>query len=99
MWDLSLPVGVDRDHEYSNPMAGGGSIELDLVRRQGCKVLVTGWDGDPLFDREAELAKMLEGKGVKVVAHLGVGEYHAVEINDPSKAKLLYELVKHFVSS
>lgn len=97
-WELALPVGVDRNHEYCNPTAGGGgSKAVDLIGPLGWKVLVTGWDGDPLFDRQAELAKMLEGKGIRVVAHFGVGEYHAVEMIEPSKAKLLFPVIKNFI--
>ncbi|PRQ59980.1 putative carboxylesterase [Rosa chinensis] len=50
MWDLSLPLGVDRDHEYRNPMAGGDSNVFDKVKALGWRVLVSGSDGDPLID-------------------------------------------------
>ncbi|PON69958.1 Alpha/beta hydrolase fold [Parasponia andersonii] len=100
MWELALPVGVDRDHEYCNLTAGDGGFKgLELIGSLEWKVLVTGCDGDPLFDRQIEFVKMLEGKGVRVVAHFGEGEYHGVELVDTSKAKLLNVAIQNFMSS
>ncbi|KAA8539851.1 hypothetical protein F0562_026543 [Nyssa sinensis] len=70
MWDLGLPIGADRDHEYSNPTVGGGSQLCDQIGTLGWKVMVMGCDGDPLINRQIELGKMLEEKGVQVVAVL-----------------------------
>ncbi|KAK8655996.1 hypothetical protein V6N13_108558 [Hibiscus sabdariffa] len=53
MWDLALPIGVDRDHEYSNPTVGGG-LEVEKVKLVGWRVLVNGCDGDPLVERQME---------------------------------------------
>ena len=99
MWDLSLPIGVDHDHEYCNPTVRGGSELLDQIKLIGWKVLVTGCDGDPLVDRQIELAKMLEEKGVQVVGHFGVGDYHMVEVTEPSKAQALHVVLKRFIFS
>lgn len=60
-------------------------------------MFVSGWDGDPPFDRQDEFEKMLEAKVVKVVAHFGVGVCHAVEINEPTMAELLFGVIKHFI--
>ena len=64
MWELSLPIGVDRDHEYCNPTVGGGSKTLEKIKVLGWRIFVSGCDGDPVFDRQVEFVKMLEQKGV-----------------------------------
>ncbi|BFG23247.1 hypothetical protein CerSpe_095210 [Prunus speciosa] len=96
MWDLSLPIGASRDHEYCNPTVGDGCKKLDRMA-VGWRVLVTGWDGDPLIDRQIEVAKMLEENGVDVVCHFADGGYHGVDIMDASKAKALFVVVKNFI--
>lgn len=60
MWESSLPVGVDRDHEYCNPTVGGGFKLLEKIKVLGWKIMVTGSDGDRLFDRHMEFVKLLE---------------------------------------
>ncbi|KAG8381414.1 hypothetical protein BUALT_Bualt06G0119600 [Buddleja alternifolia] len=67
MWGLALPIGVDRDHEYCNPMVGIKSDALEKMKDQWWKVLVTGCHGDSLVDREIECMKMLKEKGVDVI--------------------------------
>ncbi|KAF3433074.1 hypothetical protein FNV43_RR24176 [Rhamnella rubrinervis] len=99
MWELSLPVGADRDHEYCNPTASGGSELLNKIRSLEWRVLVTGWDGDQLIDRQMELVKMLEDKGVQVVGHFGVGGYHGVDVMESSKTKPFLMVVKIFICS
>ncbi|KAJ1423879.1 Alpha/Beta hydrolase fold [Sesbania bispinosa] len=79
MWELALPVGVDRDHEYCNPTAGNGPRVFDRVRQVGWRVLVTGCDGDPLVDHQIALARLIEEKGVEVVKRFGSGGCHGVE--------------------
>ncbi|CAI9112460.1 OLC1v1012912C1 [Oldenlandia corymbosa var. corymbosa] len=63
MWELALPKGADRDHEFSNPLMDPKSGRFEKIKGLGWKILVTGCDGDPLFDRQVEFVKMLEGKG------------------------------------
>ncbi|KAK2999455.1 hypothetical protein RJ639_023080 [Escallonia herrerae] len=100
MWELALPVGVDRDHEYCNPTVGGGpSGTWDEIRVLGWRVLVIGCDGDPLIDRQVELVKVLEEKGVNVVGKFGEGDYHAVEVMEPAKAGPLCVVIKEFISA
>ncbi|KAL7107221.1 hypothetical protein ACP275_06G040600 [Erythranthe tilingii] len=97
MWDLALPVGVDRDHEYSNPIRAVRLEVLEKVKDQGLRLLVTGCDGDPLVDRQIELVKMLKDKGVDVVDKFSDGGFHGCEIFDDSKAIVLYAVLKKFV--
>lgn len=60
---------VDRDHEYCGPIDGGDGLikKLDQLKAVGFRVLLTRCDGDLLVDRQMEVVKMLEGKGVEVV--------------------------------
>ncbi|XP_061373956.1 carboxylesterase 1-like [Gastrolobium bilobum] len=99
MWELSLPVGVDRDHEYCNPRAGDGARVLDRVRQLGWRVVVTGCDGDPLVDHQMALARLMEEKGVAVVSRFVEGGCHGAEVRDPIKQKQLHDLVKDFIAS
>ncbi|KAI9160279.1 hypothetical protein LWI28_006778 [Acer negundo] len=98
-WELSLPLGADRDHEYCNPTVDGGSKVLDQIKSLGWKVMVTGCDGDPLIDRQIELVKIMDQKGVQVVGHFDAGGFHAIEFGIPSKAEALFALLKNFVFS
>ncbi|KAH6805785.1 hypothetical protein C2S51_030616 [Perilla frutescens var. frutescens] len=94
-WDLALPVGSDRDHEYSNPMKRG--VEVDKVKTQGWKVLVTGYEGDPLIDRQIEVVKMLRDKGVVVVQDFREGASHGIEFYDHSFAHTFSHVLKDFL--
>ncbi|KAL1203858.1 putative carboxylesterase [Cardamine amara subsp. amara] len=84
-WDLCLPVGVDRDHEYSNPTVGGGSEKLEKIGRLRWKVMVTGGEKDPMIDRQREVAKLMKKKGVEVVEQFNDGDVHGAEFLVPSK--------------
>ena len=94
MWNLSLPVGADRDHEYSNPTVNGGAKVLDRVRELEWRVVVFGCDGDQLVDRQMELVKLLQDKGVHVVGQFYSGGRHGIFVGDPSMSTKVYDLVK-----
>lgn len=99
MWELGLPEGADRDHEYSNPMVGIKSNPnlFDQVKLLGWKMLVTGCDGDPLIDRQINLVRVLKELGVQVEGSFTHGAYHGSEVIDPLKANEFSILVKEFI--
>ncbi|QCE08261.1 carboxylesterase 1-like [Vigna unguiculata] len=94
MWNLSLPVGADRDHPYSNPFVNGGDKILDEFKVYGWRVAVFGCEGDPLVDRERELVKLLEQKGVHVVGKFYEGGRHGIFVGDPSMSVQVFRLLK-----
>ncbi|CAJ1977126.1 unnamed protein product [Sphenostylis stenocarpa] len=94
MWNLSLPVGVDRDYKYSNPTVNGGDRILDEIKVLGWRVAVFGCEGDPLVDRERELVKLLGHKGVHVVGKFYEGGRHGIFVGDPSMSVKVFDLVK-----
>ncbi|KAI9078183.1 hypothetical protein K1719_039797 [Acacia pycnantha] len=96
MWELSLPVGADRDHEYSNPTAEKGSKGFDNISRLGWKVIVFGCYGDPLIDRQIDLAKSLQKHNAHVEGHFQGEEKHGVFVGQPPKGKAieLYDTIK-----
>ncbi|KAG0458749.1 hypothetical protein HPP92_021877 [Vanilla planifolia] len=94
LWELALPLGANRDHEFCNPMAV--EPEEEVVRRLP-KCLVRGYVQDPLVDRQREFARMLARRGVRVVALLEEEGHHAIEIFKASKAAELVEQVGAFV--
>ncbi|KAL5570171.1 hypothetical protein UlMin_026746 [Ulmus minor] len=97
MWDLALPIGVDRDHKYSNPTVGDGPDNCGPIISFGWRIFIAGCDGDPLIYRQVELAEKLKKEGVEVVAKFGEGDYHCVELMDKSKAEVLFYLLKDFI--
>ncbi|KAL0856406.1 hypothetical protein Bca101_061559 [Brassica carinata] len=99
-WDLCLPVGVDRDHEYSNPTAGDdGSGGLEKIGGLRWKVMVVGGEEDPMVDRQRDVAKLMKEKGVEVVEQFNDGDVHGAEIGDPSKRKPLFVSIGKIISS
>ncbi|XVF09741.1 hypothetical protein REPUB_Repub07fG0121700 [Reevesia pubescens] len=99
MWDLSLPIGVDRDHEYCNPTVDGATKQLEKIKLLRWKVLVNCCDGDPLIERQIELVKLMEGKGVQVVRNFRMGGFHGEEDLDLSKAHAMHMVLKDFIMS
>lgn len=66
LWDLALPNGADRDHEYSNSLKHIQVVIVDKMKDLGWRFLVTGYDGDPLVDRQIELVKTLREREVSM---------------------------------
>ncbi|KAI4324948.1 hypothetical protein MLD38_030389 [Melastoma candidum] len=101
MWELALPVGSDRDHEYCNPTVDSntGLAALEKVRSLGWKVLVTSGGDDPMVDRHYELVKMLEEKGVWVASRFSEGYLHGFEVHKREWGKILVHIIKDFVSA
>ncbi|KAH9678105.1 putative carboxylesterase 120 [Citrus sinensis] len=97
LWQLALPIGADRDHEYCNPTARGGSKVLGQFRLLGWRVMVTGGSEDTLFDRQVDLAKMMEQKGVNVVSYFD-DSGHSL-LRDPIKLEALHVTIKNFILS
>uniref|UniRef100_A0A6N2NM94 Alpha/beta hydrolase fold-3 domain-containing protein n=1 Tax=Salix viminalis TaxID=40686 RepID=A0A6N2NM94_SALVM len=96
MWDLSLPEGTDRDHGYCNPIVGAGAFQKNEIERLP-RCFFRGYHGDPLVDKQKEVVKMLESRGVDVVAKFDEDGFHAVEVFDPSKAKALYDYFEDLI--
>ncbi|KAJ8771524.1 hypothetical protein K2173_026701 [Erythroxylum novogranatense] len=94
LWELALPIGVDRDHEYSNPTVGGGSALLEEIRKLGWKVIVAGGDGDPLIDRQRELAKLMKEKGVQVLSYFDAELVHVGEFAPTSWLTPFFKTLK-----
>ncbi|EOA13701.1 hypothetical protein CARUB_v10026772mg [Capsella rubella] len=99
MWDLCLPIGVDRDHEYSNPTVGDGSENLEKFGRLGWKVMSIGGELDPMIDRQRDVAKLMRKKGVDVAEQYIDGAVHGAEIKDASKRKNMFVSIASFISS
>ncbi|KAI4347473.1 hypothetical protein L6164_008285 [Bauhinia variegata] len=102
MWELALPIGADRDHEYCNPTVmlndGSRAKPFDEIKRLKWRILVKGFHGDPLIDRQRELAQMLKSRGIQVVEHYCEG-YHGQEYFDPTKAESTFYVINEFLNN
>lgn len=92
MWELSLPLGANRDHEYCNPMNSILKRPTELP-----KCLVKGFIGDPLYDRQQEFVRMMEEQGASVVAAMDDQGYHGIEMMDLDKAESLNDECRKFI--
>ncbi|KAH9626064.1 hypothetical protein KSS87_001989 [Heliosperma pusillum] len=98
-WELGLPIGADRDHEFCNPIVGNGSSRLKGLKELSLQVLVMDCSGDPLIDRSMDLVAMLKDKGVSVKGDFTKGGYHGVGLMDTNRRESLILKVKEFVIS
>ncbi|KAM0871314.1 hypothetical protein ACQ4PT_039448 [Festuca glaucescens] len=90
---LALPVGADRDHEFSNPVKAMAPEALAGLPR----CMVSGSDGDPLIDRQRGFVAWLRDGGVDMVDKTDGAGFHAAELFVPEKAGELFAAVREFV--
>ncbi|XP_008783590.2 3-O-acetylpapaveroxine carboxylesterase CXE2-like [Phoenix dactylifera] len=98
MWELSLPEGADRDHEYCNPVVGKTGREGATAVAGLPRCLVKGHTGDPLLDRQKLFLRMLERGGVEVVAWIEEGGCHGIDVHDAKQAEKLLSDIRGFAS-
>lgn len=79
LWELALPPGADRDHEYCNPETMLARVGAARLRRLP-PCLVLGRRRDPPRDRTRTLVSALQRAGVPVEARLDGAGYHAMEL-------------------
>ncbi|KAL5721262.1 hypothetical protein ACHQM5_013843 [Ranunculus cassubicifolius] len=99
MWELSLPLGTDRDHEYCNPIKEDAHKKNADIHKKFPRCYIRGHGGDPALDRQNMFAKMLEEDGVCVVKDFTEDGFHGCELFDPNKARELIAVVKGFIYS
>lgn len=98
-WNLSLPLGTDRNHPYCNPIIHGGSSKLDKIKDLGWRVAIVGCDGDRLFDKQVEVYKFLKKRGVDVIGKFSKGDYHGVFVTQTPKSQKFFYFVRSVFSS
>jgi len=96
LWELALPVGADRDHEYCNPEPMLARVGAARLRRLP-PCLVLGRRKDPPRDRTRTLVYALQKAGVAVEARLDGAGYHAMELFKPNCAAEFTAQVADFV--
>ncbi|CAD6210447.1 unnamed protein product [Miscanthus lutarioriparius] len=96
LWELALPVGADRDHEYCNPESMVTRVGAARLRRLP-PCLVLGRRKDPPRDRTRTLVNALRKAGVAVEARLDGAGYHAMELFKANYAAEFTAQVADFV--
>ncbi|KAL2922140.1 hypothetical protein RDABS01_013631 [Bienertia sinuspersici] len=99
LWNMSLPIGANKNNPYFNPMFGGGSSYLDKIRDLGWRVAIVGCDGDGLFGTQVEVFKFLKQRGLDIIENFARGYYHGVFTGDPNIALNLFDFVRSVFSS
>ncbi|CAH8364238.1 unnamed protein product [Eruca vesicaria subsp. sativa] len=84
-WKLCLPVGANRDHEYSNPTVRDEPEIMKAIGRSGWKVMVMVSGG-----RQRDVAKLMNEKGVDMVEAVQ-GDLNNPETMFASIRKLIVE--------
>ncbi|XP_043718069.1 probable carboxylesterase 8 [Telopea speciosissima] len=96
MWELSLPIGTDRNHDYCNPMVKGLSkSDIEALKSQSCLIIIGGEDS--LMDHQIEFMKMLEGSGVNFVEFYDEKAPHSIELFEPEKCEDLFKAITEFI--
>ncbi|XP_020582846.1 probable carboxylesterase 8 [Phalaenopsis equestris] len=97
MWEFALPEGADRDHEYCN--VGAAMKEKGEERVKGLpRCLMLGFAGDPLVNRQREVAEMLVRGGIEVVVRIEEGGFHGADIVEPGRIEVMFDRVREFVN-
>ncbi|GKD14189.1 carboxylesterase 1-like protein [Tanacetum coccineum] len=97
MWNMSLPIDANIDHEYCNLIKAGSKLDdIGRVKDLGWRVMLSGCYGDLLIDRQMKFAKMLESKGVKLNECFYEGGYHLIGLNYELKAKE-FNVISRFI--
>uniref|UniRef100_J3LM24 Alpha/beta hydrolase fold-3 domain-containing protein n=1 Tax=Oryza brachyantha TaxID=4533 RepID=J3LM24_ORYBR len=96
LWELALPLGADRDHEYCNPETMLAGVEAARLRKLP-PCLVLGRRKDPPRDRQRTLVEALQKAGVTVEAQLDGAGYHAMELFKQDRAAEFIAQVADFV--
>ncbi|XP_042511684.1 probable carboxylesterase 9 [Macadamia integrifolia] len=96
VWELALPLGANRDHEYCNPWA---SPELIQKLRKMGKVLIRGYGGDVTIDRQRKLVELLVINGANVVARFDDVGFHGIDLIDSRRAVITLNYLKDFINS
>uniref|UniRef100_A0ACD5WXR1 Uncharacterized protein n=1 Tax=Avena sativa TaxID=4498 RepID=A0ACD5WXR1_AVESA len=96
LWELALPFGADRDHEYCNPDSMLAGVSAARLRRLP-PCLVLGRKKDPPRDRQRVLVEALREAGVDVEARMDGAGFHAMELFKPNCAAEFNAQVADFV--
>lgn len=96
-WELALPKGFGRDHEYCNPLVEGS--HTDKIGMLG-RCFLNTHGGDPLVDYGMEFAKMLKRNGVRIGIRFQEEGYHLMDISElKDKGKDFFSDLQRFISS
>ena len=95
VWELSLPIGENRDHWYCNPMVEGP--HTSAISKLG-KCLVIGFCEDFLIDRLQEFITLLMRHEVQIEALFHDSGFYGIDLALPEWGNAIVESVKDFIA-